>query len=367
METIFVATNNVNQLQLSLNKLNQDLEVKAIMILMADNLHYNNDELSSVFNNVNKPIFGGIFPEIIFNNERKTEGTILIPIYFRIRPTLIDLNFSTDKIQEILDSCTNEFNSTLSTLFIFCDALSENKTHLTETLFNNFGTSVSYVGGGAGSLKFQPFPCIIDNDGLHQNAAFVGFTEKDVCLGVSHGWNEITAPLKVTKSDGNRVISLNWQPAFDVYKEIVEEHSGMRFTDENFFEIAKSYPLGIAKMDSERIIRDPYMTSNSELYLVDNVQEGEHVCIMNGNLDSLLEACKTARSIVEKKYADEIKSLFCIDCISRVLYMQNDFEKEIKILSEKGMVNGALTIGEIANDGSDYLEIFNKTLVTVKW
>ena len=53
-----------------------------------------------------------------------------------------------------------------------------------------------------------------------------------------------------------------------------------------------------------------------------------------------------------------------IDCISRVLFLEKDFEKELAaVYDPKYPLFGALTIGEIANNKHDYLEFYNKTSV----
>jgi hypothetical protein len=56
-----------------------------------------------------------------------------------------------------------------------------------------------------------------------------------------------------------------------------------------------------------------------------------------------------------------------IDCISRVLFMREDFNKELAILNRNQPINGILSIGEIANPGSSNLALFNKTVVASQW
>jgi len=53
-----------------------------------------------------------------------------------------------------------------------------------------------------------------------------------------------------------------------------------------------------------------------------------------------------------------------IDCISRVLFLDDSFPLELQAVHERQLpLIGALTIGEIANSGKDYLDFYNKTAV----
>jgi hypothetical protein len=336
---------------------------------MADHDKYSNEMLVSLFQGIEKPVIGGVFPELIYKGKRKKSGVLIFPLDFKIKAQLFDLSHTP---ADFLSQLANEHDDALDTssvLFVFADALSNNKEPFIESLFNFFGITPTYIGGGAGSLRFQKFPCIINNAGIHSNAAVIGWARKKVAIGVAHGWHSISEPLKVTKAIENRLISINWRPAFEVYKKIVESHSGMEFNENNFFEIAKSYPLGIAKIDAEMVVRDPYMVKNDNLYVVDAVKQGEYVEILHGNMQSLLIGAATAREIAMMKLENRtmLESVFCIDCISRVLFMQDSFKEELDVVGKNADVYGMLTIGEIANSKESFLEIYNKTVVIGIW
>jgi hypothetical protein len=369
MDVIYIASNNLFELDKAVVSFEATNEVKSILMLMADKERYDSNEVSSVLIKTSKPLIGGVFPELIFKGERKASGTILIPLKFKINTQLFNLNESTDYCFEQLANIKMDSLDSSSSLFVFADALNSNKDSFIEILFNYFGINPTYIGGGAGSLSFKPFQCIIDNHGMHSDAAVIGWVNKSVALGVAHGWQSISEPCKVTKANSNVIETINWKPAFEVYKEIVEKHSGKTFTNDNFFDIAKSYPLGITKIDAEMVVRDPFMVSNNSLYVVDVIKEGEYVNILHGDIDSLLNGALKARQIAFSKLEDSMneKSIFCIDCISRVLFMQDSFNKELEVFGDGVEVNGILSIGEIANSEDSYLEIYNKTIVVGIW
>lgn len=86
-------------------------------------------------------------------------------------------------------------------------------------------------------------------------------------------------------------------------------------------------------------------------------------------MDALLAGAAKAKKIAFSKREDSMDhhSIFCIDCISRALYMQNDFNKELEVIGANVNLSGILTIGEIANSEESFLEIYNKTVVIGIW
>jgi hypothetical protein len=369
MRAIYIAPDDIHSLESNLIKIGIDNDIKSLLFLMAYEARYSEKLLTPLLRKSTKPIIGGVFPELIFKGERKKSGVLLLPLPFELNTQLIDLSGTQADLIEQLESGQKDSMDPLSTLFVFIDALSSNKESFIESLFNFFGINPTYIGGGAGSLKFEPFSCIITKNGIYSNAAVIGWANRKIALGVAHGWQSVSAPVKVTKANKNQLVSINWRPAFEVYREIVEAHSGMKFTAHNFFDIAKSYPLGISKIDAEMVVRDPFTVIDNVIHMVDNVNEGEYVEILHGNLDSLLAGASKAREIAFSKTEDGMdkNSVFCIDCISRVLYMENDFIKELKAIGHGADLSGILSIGEIANSEESFLEIYNKTIVIGLW
>jgi len=368
MKAIYIQPENIRALQKQLDILNTDNIVRSCLFFMAGETVSKRESITLEIKKFNKPLVGCIIPELIFNGSRKDNGILIIPLKHTLIAQRFDLNDTSEKIITQLEKTQNNSIEPESSLFTFLDALSPNKDLFIESLFNFFGINPTYIGGGAGSLKFEPFDCIIDNDGFHNNAAVIGWINKKIALGVAHGWNSISEPLKVTKTSGNEIISINWKTAYEVYQNIIEEHSGKKLSPEHFFDLAKSYPLGIIKIDAEMVVRDPIKTNNGSIFTVDDVNEGEYVQILHGNIDSLLSGAQKAREIAYANISGrDYQDVFCIDCISRVLFMEDNFDKELKIISKNNSINGILTIGEIANPGETYLEIFNKTVVIGIW
>jgi len=186
-------------------------------------------------------------------------------------------------------------------------------------------------------------------------------------VGVSHGWTTISGPYKVTEAERNVIKSLDWKPAFEVYREVVEAHSNTPFMSLPFFDIAKSYPFGIAKLGTERVVRDPHtLDGDRNLICVGEVSEGSYVDILHAEPHDLIRAAGMALDKAKKDYSAETAPGlgFVIDCVSRVLFLEDEFVSELEavVVPEVEFV-GVCSMGEIANSGQDYLEFFNKTAV----
>ena len=71
-----------------------------------------------------------------------------------------------------------------------------------------------------------------------------------------------------------------------------------------------------------------------------------------------------ARADADSKVPEPEQRVF-IDCISRVLFLQDEFGAELAAVAGNEAVVGALTLGEVAGDLGGFLEFYNKTAVVV--
>jgi hypothetical protein len=278
------------------------------------------------------------------------------------------INDISQKEYESLDKDMEEqlegFNESIKTMFVFIDGLAKNIGICVNVLFDNYGLDVNYIGGGSGSLSFEQKPSLFTNQGLLKDAFVYGYSKCHSSIGVCHGWKSICGPYQVTKSSGTIIQEIDYKPAFEVYKHALKEYASVDITRENFFDIAKSYPFGLNTITDEKIVRDPIVLNGTEIVCVGCVEEGSYVDILYGNNDDLIKAAKHAAEISYKNIDFKDNFTLFIDCISRVLVLEEQFKNEIEVVyKEDTPLVGALTFGEIANNGRDYLSFYNKTSV----
>jgi len=368
MKIEYVPQTEIEALQQQLSVFESDDAIEGMIILACDANNYTPEKLDPILESLKKPIFGGIFPAVIFNNRKHETGFIIaccetVPVVNIIEDISSPDNDFDDEMMKI-----SELYSESKTLFVFIDGFAERINAVIEGLFTIFGLQHNYIGGGAGSLSLIKKPCIFTNQGLKQDCAILAGIDLDSGIGVKHGWKTISGPYKVTASEKTVIKELDFSPAFDIYKKAVENHSGKTITADNFFEIAKGYPFGINKIDAEKVVRDPlFVGEDNSLICVGEVETGSFVNILTGRNETLIEAAGQAiQTALQNKSGKPEKCIFFADCISRVLFLEDDFTKELEeVLSHYNKVPlfGALTIGEIANSGKSYLEFYNKTSV----
>lgn len=359
-------TGKMDSFEQNLNDLNADTNVKAIMILACDANGFTPEKVDPLLAKSRAPVFGGIFPQIIGNGKNMEKGTIMAGLLDDINTlTIPELSSDQADMDQKIVSVLQGLDCLDKTIFVFVDGLSTRISALIDGLFNNIGLMSNYIGGGAGSLSFEQKPCIFTSRGLQADSAVLAVSDVKSGIGVAHGWAQISQAMKVTESEKNRVISLNWEPAFQVYQQVIQAHSGSSFENASFFDIAKAHPLGIVKLDTEMVVRDPILMENDQLICVGEVPQGSFVYILQGDRDSLINGAVQARESALENFPGNVNrsSMLFMDCISRVLFMEDDFKMELRAVDDRNLAIGALTLGEIANTGDSYLEFYNKTAV----
>lgn len=341
--------------------------VKSLLVFACDGNGFTPQGIDPVLQEVPVPIFGGVFPSIIHQQSRLERGTIVVP--FPAQATCIQVDTLKDPRIDFIKLIDNQIDAEpdFNTMFIFVDGFAKRINALINALFTIYGLEPNYIGGGAGSLDMQQKPCVLTNAGLRAEGAIIAMLDLPSSVGVSHGWRSIAGPFRITEADGNIIKSLDWRPALELYGEQLVACGEPKLTPDNFFDIAKSYPFGITKLGAERVVRDPFApTPEGHLVCVGEVEAGSFVDILNGDAQSLIQAAQRAREISLGGLSPAVRQPLCvfIDCISRVLFLQDAFQQEIEAVST-GVQHlvGACTIGEIANSGNDYIEFYNKTAV----
>jgi hypothetical protein len=304
--------------------------------------------------------YGAIFPYVIYNKNHYDKGIVAVRLSEDVNVTFVEKMDSVE-LEMFADDGSSD------AMFVVVDGLSPHIVKFLEKLFEIAPVNASIIGGGGGKLTLQQEPIIIANGQMYQDAALIISSNASLSLGVSHGWEELRGPFMATKTEKNILEAINYKSAFEMYKDIILSDCGETITKDNFFDIAKSYPLGINKYGTEMIVRDPIATDGESLVLVGEMEQNSIISVLKGNPHSLIDAARNAAQVAGGEDCKEASSLLVVDCVSRALFLDKQFKEELESISSAFCENatqwGVLSLGEIANNNSGNIEFYNKTCV----
>lgn len=363
-----------NEQLLEIKNIVSNLKIKneeTLLIMIGEESKLDYDAFLEDLNTLNISFIGGIFPGIIFGKNDYKDGAILKVLPTSTKPVLVkgleNNDFNIAHLEEKI-----QMKNPNSTLFTLIDGLTSNVATYLQKLYHLYGNSVNYLGAGAGSLSLVQQPCIFTNEGIFQDTAVICVIDLNVSIGIEHGWEKLAGPIVATRTEKNIIHELNWKNAFEVYKDFVEKDAEITFNDENFFDIAKSYPFGIFRDSQEDLVRDPIaVDQNGALICVGEVPENTVLYILKGKNEALIQSAKKAVKNSIDHLDKKIEHTLIIDCISRTLFLEDEFPKELAAIletmpssdNEESIPQGVLSLGEISSNENGNLDFYNKTLV----
>jgi len=345
---------------------NQDEAV--YLILLASEDMFSATSLIDLFNMKGMTFAGGIFPYVIDQGEVRDQGVIIKRYPGKGKSFVIEGGQNGQKEMDPLIDYVKKNNP--QTAFIMIDGLSEDLSAYLSEMYRYLGTSVKYFGAGAGTSDLVQKPVLLSEKGLIEDGMAVMFSDCAAGISVKHGWRPFKGPLLVTETEKNRVKSLNWRNAFEVYKEQLSEKTGP-VSRENFRDKSNGFPLGLYREDSEMVIRTPIMVNqNDELVCMGNVDDNTLIYIMDGDENSLcMAAAEATRESL--KQAVKARELLIFESISRYRFLGKNIAKELQATKKEFLkypdsndVSGALSLGNVASLPSGYLEFFSKSILT---
>lgn len=345
-----------------------DLQVEGtcgILLMVAENTLFDYEMLRPLFKDFDVLVFGGIFPGVIFEDVHYTEGVVGCSIE---QPILLDVVKSLDDFSGFPCETVASNDSVL----ILVDGRTGNISAFLNNIFETSGSRRGFIGGGAGSLYNQHKHVLFSQEECIDQGAIIVRAKSSIGVGVSHGWQPMYGPLVVNSAKGNEIKEINWQKAFPYYQQILLEKEKVLVEKANFFDIAKSYPFGMVKMDGSIIVRDAIQAEEEgSMILIGEIPQNSIIVLLHGDKSQLIGAAGDAVKQAFQRYRELTGKrgghTLLVDCISRVLFLGEDFKKELKVVREHIPDNiplfGFLSFGEIASNGDRYLEFYNKTTV----
>jgi hypothetical protein len=331
--------------------------------------------LQAICRELSLPLVGGIFPALLLNSGFVTEGVWLLRLN-RMPPAglLVDFNLpGGDPAERIAAAIVPHLTEQRTTLFMLFDAMIPNIASILDGLYLSLADRVRYVGVNAGSETFQPMPCLFDQDRLLQNGLLWLLLPGDRGAALEHGYQAPESMLTATATEGNRIISIDWRPAFTVYQELMQAQYGIALTPDNFYQYAAHFPFGILRANNEIVVRIPVaLESDGSLFCVGEIPPNTMLTLLQApEVNSRHTVDQIARGLAELNGPMLGRDLLTFYCAGRRLHLGETAQAELADLSETtgaGCLAGALSLGEIGNNHEWGYPLFhNATLVCSAW
>jgi hypothetical protein len=247
--------------------------------------------------------------------------------------------------------------------FVLSDGLSVNGSDLARGLNS---TGISVTGGLAGDgARFASTWVMADAPAAQNVVAILGFYGAlEAKCGCVAGWREFGAERLVTRSSGNVVFEIDYEPALSIYIKYLGEMardlpgSGLRF------------PLSIHDSEQDEPVIRTLLAVDSKaqsLTFAGDVPQGCYCRLMKTDVDSLIDGSGIAADAARPSGADKAGLCLVVSCVGRRLVMGQLTEEELDIVQERlgplFSIAGFYSYGELAPFSNvDRCRLHNQTM-----
>jgi len=251
---------------------------------------------------------------------------------------------------------------------VMTDALAGHADQLVDALTLATAGQYQFFGGGAGdNAQFQKTTVFCGTDVLANAAvALEIISDKPIGIGVSHGWEPASEPLRVTDVEGARLISLNGLPAVEAFEahavatgQTLDPAAPIPFFLHNI--------LGIDTPSGQKLRVPLAIFEDGAVLCAAEIPMDAIVRIMRSSHDSTVEAAESAADAALKALEGHApQAALFFDCVATRLRMGQAFGRELSAVRQRlGGVNltGCNSHGQIARAEGQFQGFHNCTAV----
>ncbi|HEX8154754.1 MAG TPA: FIST N-terminal domain-containing protein, partial [Thermoanaerobaculia bacterium] len=223
-----------------------------------------------------------------------------------------------------------------------------------------------FFGGGAGDdARFTKTHVFCGTEAFTDAAvALEILSSKPIGVGVSHGWEPASEPLRVTEADGSTVISLNAAPAVEAFEEHAET-TGQRFDRNDPIPFFLHNVLGIDTGSGYKLRVPLAVLEDGSIGCASDIPAGATVHIMRTTAQSAADsAMRAVNSAMSDMRGTPPEVALFFDCVATRLRMGGEFGMEMDALQRalgKVPYVGCNTYGQIARSEGQFSGFHNCT------
>jgi|GEM_PF-1044442 len=168
------------------------------------------------------------------------------------------------------------------------------------------------------------------------------------------GWNAIGKTLRITKSEKNRVYTIDGIPAARIYSKYLGDKIEQMLPATGI-----EFPLIIQKNDLKIARAVLQKHADNSLSFAGNIDEGTRVQFGYGNIKAILnEAPRHTQQLA----SHPIESIFTYSCMARKRLLGEGVKAELSLLAEITSMSGFFTYGEFFHDEKEGNQLLNQTM-----
>ncbi len=253
----------------------------------------------------------------------------------------------------------NILSDNTKAVILFSDGINTNADELLKG-FEEKNGKVLLTGGMAGDNGLLKQTFVFNEDKITDSGAVAVALNSDSLQAAStfkYDWLPIGKEFIVTKSDKNRVYTIDNIPAYELYKKYLGEDLAKKLPA-----VGIEFPLVIKKGDNliaRACIKDP---KDGSLIFAGNIKEGEIVQFAYGNIETILQTSESFANFLENHPCE---SIFIYSCMARRRFLKSSAPLELKPLKDlTDSISGFFTYGEFYTTKKHY-ELLNETMTVL--
>lgn len=308
------------------------------------------------------PLRGAVFPALVAGDRFLGHGLVLLRLdVMPFAPILAPLPAAQPARQAAVEELAAQLLARLerpraTALFLVFDAMVPDVASLLDVLYLKLADGVRYFGVNAGSETFRPMPCLFDEEREAQGGVLALLLPGHPGAVVEHGYQAPERTISATATEGNRIQTIDWRPAFEVYQEEIREEYGLAVDRESFYRHAVHFPFGLVRADGEILVRIPVaLEDDGSLFCVGEVPANALLTPLRAPaVDSGWTVDRLAQGLATLQGRDlgPESELLAFYCAGRRLHLGERAATELAALAERTgtrRIAGALSLGEIGH------------------
>ncbi len=276
-----------------------------------------------------------------------------------------------NKVAEQLNSVltpVDDYQYQYYSAMIFADALSGHTDEIIELLTEQTMGKYQFFGGGAGdNANFQSTHVFYETEAFTDSAIILEIlSNKPIGVGAAHGWKPVGDKMRVTESDGMKLISLNSRPAVELFIEH-SKTTGQQLNINQPIPFFLHNIVGIEVAGDYKLRVPLAVLPDGSIAMASDIPNGAYVSFMTTDNDCSKQAAMEAAGHAIKQlgeYKPNVALFF--DCVATRLRMGKEFDFELdKVTETLSGVNyaGCNTYGQVARVNGQFSGFQNCTAV----